>query len=128
MFYNRIDNKLPIIPIVTQTVCGWEEGGEGVELCLRPFSAGVWHSVCDQIHNLQNCLTTPNQNLGGGGGLRQINTCRKVPFQVTWIAFCQSNLSTERGSGTHNPVQGRHDRVFLQIPFVRLLVTRHRFV
>jgi hypothetical protein len=25
----------------------------------RPYSAGVLHSVSDQIQNLQNCLTTP---------------------------------------------------------------------
>jgi hypothetical protein len=29
-------------------VCGWEGGG-GVESCWRPYSAGVHHSVSDQI-------------------------------------------------------------------------------
>jgi hypothetical protein len=28
----------------------------------RPYSAGVLHSVSDQIQNLQNCFTTPNKN------------------------------------------------------------------
>jgi hypothetical protein len=27
-----------------------------------PYSAGVLHSVSDQIQNLQNCFTTPNEN------------------------------------------------------------------
>jgi hypothetical protein len=26
-----------------------------------PYSAGVFHSVSDQIQNLQNCFTTPNK-------------------------------------------------------------------
>ncbi len=42
-----------------------------------------------QIQNLQNSYTTQNKNLGGegamGGGLRQINTCRKVPLQVQFL-------------------------------------------
>ncbi len=45
-----------------QTVCGWDGGG-GVELCWRPYSAGV----SDQIQNLQSCLTTANKNQGGEG-------------------------------------------------------------
>jgi hypothetical protein len=44
-----------------QTVCGKVWGG-GVELYCRPYSAGVLHSVSDQIPNLQNCFTTPNKN------------------------------------------------------------------
>jgi hypothetical protein len=32
------------------------------ELCCRPYSAGVLHSVSYQIQNLQNCFTTPNKN------------------------------------------------------------------
>ncbi len=35
-------------------------GGGGVELCCRPYSAGLLHSVSDQIQNPQNCFTTPN--------------------------------------------------------------------
>ncbi len=42
---------------------GWGgEGGGGVELYCRPYSAGALHSVSDQIQNLQNCFTTPNKN------------------------------------------------------------------
>ncbi len=47
-----------------QTVCGWKVG-VGVLSC---------------VHILQ--LYQPKQKLRRGGGLRQINTCRKVPLQV----------------------------------------------
>ncbi len=45
-----------------QTVCVWggEEGGD--ELCCRPYSARILHSVSDQIQNLPYCFTTPKQN------------------------------------------------------------------
>jgi hypothetical protein len=33
----------------------------GIELNCRPYSAGVLHSVSDQIPNLTNCFTTPNK-------------------------------------------------------------------
>jgi hypothetical protein len=36
-------------------------GRWGVELCCRPYSAGILHSVSDQIQNLPNCFTTPNK-------------------------------------------------------------------
>ena len=39
----------------------WLWGGGGVELYCGPYSAGVLHSVSDQIQNLQNCYTTPKQ-------------------------------------------------------------------
>ncbi len=35
-------------------------GGGGVEIYGGPYSAGVLHSVSDQIQNPQNCFTTPN--------------------------------------------------------------------
>ena len=46
-----------------QTVCDlWRVGeGGGVEMYCGPYSAGVLHSVSDQIQNLQNCFTTPNK-------------------------------------------------------------------
>ena len=66
---------------IYRQLCGWGGGG-GVELYCRPYSAGVLHSVSDQIQNLQNCFTTPNKYLGGGRGLRQINICRKVPLSM----------------------------------------------
>jgi hypothetical protein len=63
----------------------WLGGGVGgsIESCWRPYSTGILHSVYDQIHNLQNSYTPPRKYLGGKGGLREINTCRKVPIQVT---------------------------------------------
>ncbi len=42
-----------------QIVCGC--GGGGVELCCRPYSAGVSHSVSDQIQNLKYCFSTLNK-------------------------------------------------------------------
>ncbi len=43
-----------------RTVCVWG-GGEGgwIVLC-RPYSAGILHSVSDQMQNLPNYFTTPN--------------------------------------------------------------------
>jgi hypothetical protein len=41
--------------------CVSEGGKEGVELSYRPYSAGILHSVSDQIQNLRNCFTTPNK-------------------------------------------------------------------
>jgi hypothetical protein len=39
-------------------------GGGGVELCCRPYSAGIEHSVVfsDQTQNLQNCYNIPDKN------------------------------------------------------------------
>ncbi len=56
---------------------------------------GVLHYVSDQIQNLQNCSTTPRQKPRRGGGLKQINSCCKVPFQVTflWWNFALSSMS-----------------------------------
>ena len=36
-------------------------GVGGVEMYCGPYSAGVLHSVSDQIRNLQNCFTAPNK-------------------------------------------------------------------
>ncbi len=44
--------------IQTMCDCG---GGGGVEMYCGPYSAGVFHSVSDQIRNLQNCFTAPNK-------------------------------------------------------------------
>ncbi len=39
-------------------VCNWGGGWGGVEMYCGPYSAGVLHSVSDQIQNLQNCFIT----------------------------------------------------------------------
>jgi hypothetical protein len=39
----------------------WLWGWGDVEMYCGPYSAGVLHSVADQIQNLQNCFTTPNK-------------------------------------------------------------------
>ncbi len=58
-------SDLPPLPpsqctVYTDSVWWW--GGGGVEMYCGPYSAGVLHSVSDQIQNLQNCFTTPNNN------------------------------------------------------------------
>jgi hypothetical protein len=45
---------------VYTTICDCVEGG-WVEMYCGPYSAGVLHSVSDQIRNLQNCFTSPNK-------------------------------------------------------------------
>ncbi len=66
--------------------------------CWRPYLAGVLHSVSDQIQKLEptKLIYHPNQNLGSEGGLRQINTCRKIPLQVNffrWRLFALPSMS-----------------------------------
>ncbi len=70
--------------VYTDSVWLWGWGG-GVELRCRPYSAGVWHSVSNQIQNLQNCYTTPKKNdqkrrhLGIG--------VFKVPSFMAWTLY-----------------------------------------
>jgi hypothetical protein len=46
--------------------CGREGGGEVLVVLETIYNtAGLLHSVWEQIQSLQNCLTTPTQNLGG---------------------------------------------------------------
>jgi hypothetical protein len=47
----------PMYSIYRQCVTVW--GGGSVEMSCGPYSAGVLHSVSDQIQNLQNFYTTP---------------------------------------------------------------------
>ncbi len=56
------DPACKLLPSWTKELylCGW--GGGVVELYSRPYSAGVFNSVSDQIQNLQNYFTTPNKN------------------------------------------------------------------
>jgi hypothetical protein len=63
-----LSDLLPPPPFLIYSICrqcvtvGGMWGWGDVELCCRPYSAGVLHSVSDQIQNLQNCYTTPNRN------------------------------------------------------------------
>ncbi len=72
------------------TVCNGG-GGDGIGLCGKH---GVIHCVFYQIPNLQNCFTTPNKNLGGEGGLRQINTCRHVLYKSIFKKSGQLELES----------------------------------
>jgi hypothetical protein len=51
--------KLNVLFIQTVSVWGGEGGG-WIVLC-RPYSAGILHSVSDQMQNLPNNFTTPNK-------------------------------------------------------------------
>ncbi len=53
--------KLNVQYIQTVCGCGMGEGWVGVELWCRPYSAGVLHSLSDQIQNLQSLLHHPKQ-------------------------------------------------------------------
>ncbi len=72
-------------------------GKEGVGLCWRPYTAELLHSVWDQIQ----CLIIQRQKLRRGGGLRKINSRRKILFQVIFktkrfcIVFYESYPSTD---------------------------------
>ncbi len=67
----------------------WLWGG-GVELCCGPYSAGVLHSVSDQIQNLQNCFTTPNKmvNKDDNKGLMSIKFLRPC-FTLYRVTPCR---------------------------------------
>jgi hypothetical protein len=51
----------PNVQYSIQTMCACGGGGGGVEMYCGPYSAGVLHSVSDQIQDLQNCFITPNK-------------------------------------------------------------------
>ncbi len=69
----------------------------GVELCCRPYCAGILHSVSDQIQNLPNCFTTPNKmtsedDIKGFVSLKFLCPC------LVWMTS-GFNLELERGGG-----------------------------
>ncbi len=64
-----------------QTVCGWRGGGGVDQLYCRPYSAGVLHSLSDQIRNLQNCFTTPNKMTSKD----DINGLVSLKFLRPWV-------------------------------------------
>ncbi len=125
MFYNIIGNELPLIPPVTQTVWGWE-GGRG---CWVVFETIFCRSL--KLHIWPDSQPAklpyhPKPKPRRVGGLRQINSCRKVPLQVTFldndiwtygIAFCQFNLSTERGDRYSQPRTRKTWQSLLTNPF-----------
>ncbi len=64
------------------TDCMWLGGSVGVaELCWRQYSPGVKLFFWPDSEPTK-LLYHPKQKLKRVGGLRQINTCRKVPLQV----------------------------------------------
>ncbi len=81
-----------------QAVCGC--GGWGVQLCCRPYSAGVLHSVSDQIKNLQNCFTTQNKMTSKrrhlGIGVFKVSSSMVLLFSSapSWIGQRKSKMGT----------------------------------
>ncbi len=72
-----IGRVLQNIPIKSGPVLGPVLG-----LLLCP-ATNTFRRLC-QIQNLNNCYTTPNKNFRGGG-IRQINTCCKIPLQFNFL-------------------------------------------
>jgi hypothetical protein len=76
----------------------WLGGSGRVLSCVGDHSLQEFNILFDQIQNLRNCYNTPNEKPRRRGVRRQINTFRRVPFQVNflendiWHCF-QSNLS-----------------------------------
>jgi hypothetical protein len=78
-----------------QTVCGG-----GVDLCWRPYSAGVLHDVSPDSEPTKLSYHHPKQNLGGEG-TQTDKRLPQSPFsgQFFGIAFYQSNLSAVQRLG-----------------------------
>ncbi len=73
-------NSPPSFPVWTQCVCVWGGGGFGIHLETIFCGSFTLCTVYDQIQNLK--IDKPSQTKAWKGwGLRQINTCRKVPIQ-----------------------------------------------
>jgi hypothetical protein len=75
---------------VQQIVCGLEVVG-GCWVVLQTIFCRILTFCFWPDSEPTNLLYHPKQNHRRGGGLRQINTCRKVP--QFFCSFCQCNLS-----------------------------------
>jgi hypothetical protein len=69
---------------IRYTVFTYTGGGGYMGFCWRPYSSENLRSVSDQIQNLKIARPPQKHKPGRGGGLRQINTCRKAPLQVNF--------------------------------------------
>jgi hypothetical protein len=70
----------------------------GDELCCRPYSAGILHSVSDQIQNLPNCFTTPikmtsEDNINGLVSLKFLRPCFKLTQPLTYLSKLKQPLT-----------------------------------
>jgi hypothetical protein len=76
--------------VYAYTVC---KGGGGMGFCWRPYSARVARVLHSEHTKL---VDHPKQKPRRGGGLRQINTCSKIPLQVhffRWRHFALPSMS-----------------------------------
>ncbi len=67
-------------------------------MCCRPYSAGILHSVSDQIQNLPNCFTTPNKmtseyDIKGLGSLKFLRPWFRLyrPCCYDWLVLNKGN-------------------------------------
>jgi hypothetical protein len=67
------------------TVCNGGGGGEGTGLC-REHIQELYTLYLPRFRTYRSALPPPpkKKNIGGEGGLKQINTCRHVPLQVNF--------------------------------------------
>ncbi len=71
-------------------------GGGGGELCCRPYSAGILHSVSDQMQNLPNYFITPHKMTSENDikGLVSLKFLRPCFYQ------CSGSMTFWGGSGS----------------------------
>ncbi len=89
--------------------CVAVEGG-GFEYCFGPYSAGILHSVSDQIQNLQNCFTNPNKMTSKDDieGMVSLKFLRPWGQSILFsVVFTPSPSSHIRLTNTVSPVPAR---------------------
>ncbi len=106
--------KLNVLFILTVSVWGGGEGGGWIVLC-RPYSAGILHSVSDQMQNLPNYFTTPNKmtsenDIKGLVSLKFLRPCcvhtGPIGYKGGWRGF-----ESEEGMGGYT--DKKDNKIFL---------------
>jgi hypothetical protein len=98
-------SPLPPFPMYSTVYrqCVPVEGWGGFEMYCGPYSAGVLHSVSDQIQNLQNCFTTPNKmtDMKGLVSLKFLRPC--VTLSKAFNVCCVHQIWCLVPLTKHNP-------------------------